>query len=106
MYFFGNFYAGTILRCLSREQKKSAFCLFTSTKSQGVITKIGICTIKNNHFWLYFKDLNVKLGNQAHQKIQLNIPDWNETKMENIDTSGIDAKMSLYLDLLNKKVVF
>jgi len=50
--------------------------------------------------------LNVKLGNQAHQKIQLNIPDWNETKMENIDTSGIDAKMSLYLDLLNKKVVF
>ena len=71
----------------------------------GRYNKIGICIIRNNHFWLYFKDLNVKLGNQAHQKIQLNIPDWNETKMDNIDTSGIDAKMSLYLDLLNKKVV-
>ena len=43
----------------------------------------------------------MKLGNQAHQKIQLNIPDWNETKMEGIDISGIDAKMSFYLDLLD-----
>ena len=52
-------------------------------------------------FGFIFKDLNVKLGNQAHQKIQLNIPDWNETKMEGIDISGIDAKMSFYLDLLD-----
>ena len=51
------------------------------------------------NFWLYLKDLNVKLGNQAHQKIQLNVPNWNGTKLENIDT--IDAKMSFYLDLEN-----
>ena len=53
--------------------------------------------LKRPTFYLNHK--NQKLGNQAHQKIQLNVPNWNGTKLDNIDT--IDAKMSFYLDLEN-----
>ena len=38
---------------------------------------------------MIFQDINVKLGNQAHQKIQLTIPTW---KLENIDATAIDDK--------------
>ena len=44
------------------------------------------------------------MGNQAHQKIQLNIPNWNGTKLDQIETSGLDAKMSFYEDFLDQKV--
>ena len=98
-----------------RNSDKFIFCLiFTLVRSSDVsdentnkrsrlfvylpVPKVRVLQQTNN-FWLYLKDLNVKLGNQAHQKIQLNVPNWNGTKLDNIDT--IDAKMSFYLDLQN-----
>ena len=77
---------------VSAENKRSRLFVYLPAP------KVRVLQQKNNIFF-YLKDLNVKLGNQAHQKIQLNVPNWNGTKLDNIDT--IDAKMSFYLDLQN-----
>ena len=98
-----------------RNSDKFIFCLiFTLVRSSDVsdentnkrsrffvylpAPKVRVLQQKKSMFY-YLKDLNVKLGNQAHQKIQLNVPNWNGTKLDNIDT--IDAKTSFYLDLQN-----